>query len=800
MSKKLSLFNNKTFLFIFVFVICLILVIIYDVIDPNQPEVKPYFVPFPEGMNPSSYSENRGDKKDCSSQFPICNFGVSNKPDSNCTELCGDSNYICKKLSKGTEIESTDKDKKVSKFTADGVKSYCVPSSMNEKNCNRFTSTMVWDGNDNTWECKCKYPSLYGDETQGCIVKHACRNTSVISENLLPDQSTNRLVATKYAEQATANLSESDQIKEGDIWDPNDPKSKPSVLKYSPYTVALDEEADPETSELKPWFVCSCDKDNSVLSYNSLPDDPYSCHVDPCWSSYGHMKSGLQDVNTKQECDYNSNECECKCTDQEGPEGEFAKIPNEIRIPDSDIYKYPREELTCDQNNQNCKRKINSQYSGQCFVVKDQCGKNSNGFDYQTGTCICTEESKGSERKCQSKFVNVNTDLPFCKNPLNIIGSECQDCVENYCENDSICSWGLLHQNDKWPQQICKCPNNYSNDKNNFCYEGCENKSGSKSCKVEKDKDGKYVLTEADYLGGFLLNKVDSPDEKPQAMLDNRCVNKSCKPGTKIADVSYSKWWNDPTWTPSPPPDSSGVGGYWNESICPGGIACPVGECDITYIEGCDIDYTCAPPYLDYKGELPVQCGSDGYCTNSTGMKTDIKCDPNNTDPNNAKSCINQFGLNVDDSKQKKAKTHDEVSKVCQKPGRILDEDNDFCKIEFLDVNTDPGVGGSYKRTTLDEWAWCCGRQTNLSGIDASKIGERGTCYGNVKYDDSMKGDGIVNPQGHCAAGGKAASENRCYRDSLKSKLEKQIAPTTVKYSITNPITATEWEHQNNSK
>ena len=53
----------------------------------------------------------------------------------------------------------------------------------------------------------------------------------------------------------------------------------------------------------------------------------------------------------------------------------------EIRIPDSDIYKYPREELTCDQNNKNCKRKINSQYSGQCFVVKDQCGKNSNGFD-----------------------------------------------------------------------------------------------------------------------------------------------------------------------------------------------------------------------------------------------------------------------------------------------------------------------------------------------------------------------------------------------------------------------------------
>ena len=75
---------------------------------------------------------------------------------------------------------------------------------------------------------------------------------------------------------------------------------------------------------------------------------------------------------------------------------------------------------------------------------------------------------------------------------------------------------------------------------------------------------------------------------------------------------------------------------------------------------------------------------------------------------------------------------------------------------------------------------------------------ETGGCYGNVKYDDSMKGEGIVNPEGHCAAGGKASSKNRCYADT--NNIDSEIAPKTVNFLITNPITATEWEHQNKSK
>ena len=45
-------------------------------------------------------------------------------------------NHLDPKIPKHKKLLDTFKDKKISTFTADGVKSYCVPSSINDKNCN----------------------------------------------------------------------------------------------------------------------------------------------------------------------------------------------------------------------------------------------------------------------------------------------------------------------------------------------------------------------------------------------------------------------------------------------------------------------------------------------------------------------------------------------------------------------------------------------------------------------------------------------------------------------------------------
>ena len=799
MSKTISLYNNRTFLFIFTFIISLILIIIYDVINPYDPGVPPFFVPFPKGLNPSSYYEE-GASSSCNENFPVCNDGNDFSPELDCNELCNkDPNVICKQLPEGTQLRNN-KDGAIdgsatSQFKADGKKSYCVNNSINDVNCNRFTSTMIWNGETNSWTCECKYPDLYAEEGGGCISKKACLNTSEISENLVPDQTKNRLVATKYAEEGTRNLSKSDQITaydfktgKGDIWDPTDPDSKPHVLKWSPYTCTpeTDDPADIKSGKCMPWFKCECDRDNSTIQFTALPDDPYSCHIDPCWSSYSHIQAALENADSGMEttdgkiCGFDSSFCACDCTPENAPPGvdpdaPVQKVPHEIHVLKEDEWKYPPQELTCDAE-KNCYRDINSDFGGQCFVVKDQCGLDGTTFDLDTGTCQCAGEGAGSERKCQSSYVNRGTNLPFCKNPLNVIGSECQSCFASYCANGSTCLWGLLHSDDKWPQQICGCPDGTSSGSGKgtgtgLCYEGCN--ATIPSCTIKrapKPSPGAPAsqpeVSAHDHFGGFDIcgNK---------AILDNRCINKSCQPGTLISQVNSSWWWGSPTWKPISPDDQEVDSTYWNEQVCPGGIACPIGSCSSDdYMDptqpGCVYNYECASPFITPNtDDLPNYCcgagelgtaacttgtthgSTEGTCTNlGATINTNWKCNVDNTNPNDSNSCRNQ-------TKTKLAE--------CIKPGPMLkDENTNVCTLMYFNSSTDPGVDGSFKRGTRGglggaSASWCCGRQTDLSGEDAFKIGDRGQCFGkNIKTDpksNSDWGNYLQNPDGTCFSG-----------------------------------------------
>lgn len=381
--------KSMLFNFLFILFIVLILIIFYELIKPENS--RPFnFIPFPN-IEPK-YLPDAQTASNCFTKLTPCDA------QGKCS-TCGEENYECINV----DIDSS--------YTFNNIKvpkgQWCLPKKNNNKVCNLYTGRWTWvndpdycQTSNQCWKCICLYPELYENSENGCMTKLACYNTS-LDPNV--DQSKNYLVGTKYGPY------------EGKKWDPIN--SDDPVIRVNPYSV---------DKNGNPFFECSCNPGNNPdKPFIKLPNDPYSCHIDPCWKLNNYAYAGAT-------CDTNTNDCKCECDKHGG-----------YIIPDND----------------------NLKLKNLCFLPESACGTGGTWND-DTNACNCPI---GYNRKCKSNYANI-VDTPTCNNPLNPVGEECiNPCEPNPCKNNAKCEvrgqdYDCICPDIDPPWRYCK-----SGDKSNRC-------------------------------------------------------------------------------------------------------------------------------------------------------------------------------------------------------------------------------------------------------------------------------------------------------------------------------------------
>lgn len=366
-----SLINGHVFIFIFIVIIVLYIASFWSIIRPSK--AMPYnFNPFPK-INPIDLPDPIDIGGKCWKSLKTC------QTTADCSE-CG-INYECK------VIDKNEPDHYINGLKVPKEKPYCLPKNETPVKCNGFSGRWLWsadpeycsqvagEGKTQCWKCECIFPGIYGGKD--CGEQQVCQNyTNISGESLRPK---NKLVANSFA---PTNI-------QGQEWSPQN-TSDTDVLRYTPYA---------QDKFGNPMFNCKCDSTENNIYFTNLPDDPYNCHLDPCYGNLGYNKPGLL-------C--SGEECECKDCG-------------------TGLYK-PRT----------------GKFKNTCASIETSCGQDSGGYDFGTDQCICNQ-TQYFPQKCRVDGV-VNDDdpsLPICRNSANAFGSQCTNPCEdpnNKCYHDAVCT------------------------------------------------------------------------------------------------------------------------------------------------------------------------------------------------------------------------------------------------------------------------------------------------------------------------------------------------------------------------
>jgi len=210
------------------------------------------------------------------------------------------------------------------------------------------------------------YPSAFSDPETGCVTQQICQNRSMSARE--KTQKENKLQATIFAPAKFKNKT----------WDPLSGEDT-DILEFSPY--AKDEDGN-------PLFACKCDSEVGDQYYTRLADDPYNCHLSPCFGYFGNKEEGMN----------GDGKCECGTNTALSPDGKWKNT---------------------------------------CVSITDSCGHFS--YDKDSSKCTCAYPSW--ESPCKSQLVNVGReDLKDCSSPINALGTECRNpCESKGCEHKTTC-------------------------------------------------------------------------------------------------------------------------------------------------------------------------------------------------------------------------------------------------------------------------------------------------------------------------------------------------------------------------
>lgn len=375
---KLTLLTGNFYVFIIGVLIFLTIIVLYFIIQPSQ-SIPYNFIPFPE-VAPTNLPSPTKSGDTCWTKLTPCDS------EGECSS-CATGKYKC--------VQVSQEDADLERYTFNGITvdragSFCLPQDNNTNPvCNMYTGRWTWvydpeycqETAPNTshpgqcWKCECLYPSMYSNPKSGCTDQQVCQNRSPSSKSDF--QPKNVLKATKYASKDL----------QGRIWDPISGDDT-DILRFNPYST---------DDNGNPLFACNC-QDNSENQYFSvLPNDPYNCHLAPCYKYFGHTARGLN-----PECDYDSDaKCTCTCSTNQ------AISPNGV-------------------------------FAGTCVSIPAAC--QSGGWDETNQECTC--QSPYFSVKCRSSVVNTDqTNLPICVNEdANALGSQCVNaCEGNQCEHGTQC-------------------------------------------------------------------------------------------------------------------------------------------------------------------------------------------------------------------------------------------------------------------------------------------------------------------------------------------------------------------------
>uniref|UniRef100_A0A6C0EJT5 Uncharacterized protein n=1 Tax=viral metagenome TaxID=1070528 RepID=A0A6C0EJT5_9ZZZZ len=384
MTKTFNVLNEHVFVFLAVVILGAIVISVLLIIAPEK-SVKFNFNPFPK-IAPTSLPDPNHPTDGCWNKLTPCTPGSDNE-----CSACSLGEYEC------VTVE-TDGHRHFNGINVPKG-NWCLPKDKNPagKVCNEYTGRYLWvfdpaycneitPGNNQCWKCECLYPNLFADPSTGCTSRLACQNDSVSSHTLT--QPENTLTATKCSPSSIQSCE----------WDPTKEQAKcdtSSLYQYTPYD---------QDENGNPWFSCSCPSTAGGQFFSELPGDPFTCHLDPCYSSLSYNSRGID--NCTRDCVVPGT-CTCNCDST-----------NVAKSPGGD-------------------------FEGTCTLISNSCGH----FGYDKDKQECTCPSPFWPQECRNPNTGVNMDkpeLPVCLQEENALGSQCINPCEGgpdepTCENGSLC-------------------------------------------------------------------------------------------------------------------------------------------------------------------------------------------------------------------------------------------------------------------------------------------------------------------------------------------------------------------------
>lgn len=377
---RLSVFNSHTSTFLSVVLVSVLLISVYMMIAP-EPGVPYNFDPFPK--------EAPVDLPDPSRHTDTCWNKLTPCDEEGMCSACSLGEYKC------LHVTKEEGEKKRYHFNGINVPEgkWCVPKDDNPNpTCNEHTGRWLWvfdeeycakvnNGKSQCWKCECLYPSIYSDPENGCNTKQVCQNTSIRTKD--KRQPSNSLQGSEFGMDKYA----------GKTWDPTKADDS-GILSYSPYD---------KDSAGNPLFKCQCDSNAGNQYFTRLDNDPYKCHLEPCYGYFGNQERGLNANGV----------CECGTNTALSPSGKWKNT---------------------------------------CVLISGSCG--NYGYDKSSGVCTCGG-GPWWPTECKSSLTGVKMerdDLKECLEPENALGSECRNpCEEQVCEHNTVCT-----SIDAWTSK-CDC-------------------------------------------------------------------------------------------------------------------------------------------------------------------------------------------------------------------------------------------------------------------------------------------------------------------------------------------------------
>jgi hypothetical protein len=394
----MKLINTHIIIFIVVFLLTIAITSFFYFVAPENPP-KVNINPLPN-LDPGYITNsNPQDKSSCQSLL-ACD------PSNDTCDKCG-NDYKCITVSS----DPASKDFYGNMFF-NGIKvtdgNWCLPDIRLPEGtiCNKFVDKYVWGDYEGVqkWDCIREYPQFFID---GKYL--ACKDFSTKGKNETLFDFLNRMKDNKL-------LRKSD----GKVFDPF---SSTFYSDWGGNVPSLYE----KDKDGKNVFGCSCNLiqtepdiannvPSMVASTISLPEDPFNCHINPCYQ-YGEVFQGSE-PNTYVNA-WDSAQLKCNCD-----------VYNKAVSKDgTDIF-------------------VQSNVTGTCFDANTECNTVL-GWDTQNNRCKC-------DNKSISEICNSSTySRPGVKNceQEHKLGSYCYDICSS---NNNPCNGGICNVVNN--EVVCTCP------------------------------------------------------------------------------------------------------------------------------------------------------------------------------------------------------------------------------------------------------------------------------------------------------------------------------------------------------